>query len=80
MTAVQIVFTILLLVASLALIVSVLLQKGDADGIAALGGGSANANSFFGKNKAKTLEGKLAMLTKGSAVAFVVLGLVLIFV
>lgn len=80
MTAIQIVFTILLLLSSLALIVSVLLQKGDADGIAALGGGSQNADSFFGKNKAKTMEGKLATLTKGSAIAFVVLGLVLIFV
>lgn len=78
MTAVQIVFIILLLVSSVALIVSVLLQKGDEDGMSALTGGSSS--SFFGKNKSKTIEGKLALVTKYSAIAFVVLGLVLIFV
>jgi preprotein translocase subunit SecG len=80
MTAVQIVFTVLLLISSLILIVSVLLQKGDADGVGALVGGSSNMDSFFGKNKAKTAEGRLAMLTKGSAIAFVVLGLIMIFI
>ena len=78
MTSVQIIFTILMLIASLALIVSVLLQKGDAEGISALtGGGSGN---FLGKNKNKTKEGRLALATKASAIAFVVLALVLIFV
>ncbi|NLX83547.1 MAG: preprotein translocase subunit SecG [Clostridiales bacterium] len=79
MTTVQTIFTILLLISSLTLIVSVLLQKGDADGISALGGGSSS-DSFFGKNKGKSAEGRLAVLTKGSAIAFVVLGLVLILV
>lgn len=79
MTSVQIIFNILMLIASLALIVSVLLQKGDAEGISALTGGGSS-NSFFGKNKSKTIEGKLALLTKASATAFVVLGLILIFV
>ena len=79
MTAVQIVFTVLLLISSLVLIISVLLQKGDAEGVGALTGGS-NMDSFFGKNKAKTMEGRMAQLTKGSAIAFVVLGLVLIFI
>ena len=79
MSPFQLIVTILLLLSSLALIISVLLQKGDADGVGALTGGSSTGN-FFGKNKAKTFEGKLASLTKGSAIAFVVLGLVLIFV
>ncbi|HPY44071.1 MAG TPA: preprotein translocase subunit SecG [Clostridia bacterium] len=79
MAAVQIVFTVLLLISSLVLIISVLLQKGDAEGVGALTGGS-NMDSFFGKNKAKTAEGRLAMLTKASAIAFVVLGLVMIFI
>jgi preprotein translocase subunit SecG len=79
MTTIQVIFTILMMIASLVLIVSVLLQKGDAEGISALSGGGG-ANSFLGKNKNKTKEGRLAMLTKGSAVAFVILALVLIFV
>jgi preprotein translocase subunit SecG len=78
MTAIQTVFTILLLAASLVLIISVLLQKGDAEGISALtGGGSGN---FLGKNKSKTKEGRLALATKASAIAFVILALILIFV
>lgn len=79
MSALQTVITILLMIASLALIVSVLLQKGDADGLSALGAGSSS-DSFFGRNKAKSIEGKLALATKGSAIAFVVLALILILV
>lgn len=79
MNAVQVIVTVLMLIVSVALIVSVLLQKGDADGMSALAGGSST-NSFFDKNKTKTVEGRLAMMTKVSAIAFVVLGLVLIFV
>lgn len=78
MTVAQMIFTILLMLCSLALILSVLLQKGDAEGINALTGGSSN--SFFGKNKGKTLEGKLALMTKISASAFVVLAMILIFI
>ncbi len=78
MTVVQMIFTILLMLCSLVLILSVLLQKGDADGMSALTGGSSN--SFFGKNKGKTVEGKLALTTKVSASAFVVLAMVLIFI
>ncbi len=78
MTVVQMIFTILLMLCSLVLILSVLLQKGDADGMSALTGGSSN--SFFGKNKGKTMEGKLALTTKVSASAFVVLAMVLIFI
>lgn len=79
MSTVQVIFTILMMIASLVLIVSVLLQKGDAEGIGALTGGNS-ANNFFGKNKSKSMEGRLAMLTKVSAIAFVILALILIFV
>ncbi|MHC1786011.1 MAG: preprotein translocase subunit SecG [Christensenellales bacterium] len=78
MTTIQLIVNILLVIASVVLIVSVLLQKGDSEGIAALGGGSG-AESFLGKNKANTLQGKMANITKVSAGAFVVLALVMIF-
>lgn len=78
MSAAQIIFTILLVLASIVIIISVLLQKGDADGaMNAMTGGSG---SFFGKNKNKTFEGKLSMITKVSASVFVVLALVMIFI
>lgn len=78
MTTAQLIVNILLVVSALTLIVSVLLQKGDTGGMGAIMGGSG-ADSFFGKNKAKTLQGKMAMLTKVSAGFFVGLALLMIF-
>lgn len=78
MTTIQLIVNILLVIAALAMIVSVLLQKGDAEGIAALGG-SSGAESFMGKNKARSVQGKLANITKVSAGLFVALALLMIF-
>lgn len=78
MSTVQFVINILMVVAALALIVSVLLQKGDGEGMGAIMGGSG-ADSFLGRNKAKTMQGKLANFTKIAAGVFVLLALVMIF-
>lgn len=67
---------ILMVIASLVLIVSVLLQSSDSDGVSAMTGGS---ETFFGKNKSSTFEGKMALLTKISAGVFVALALVMMF-
>ncbi len=66
---------ILLVIVSLVLIVSVLMQSSESDGMGAISGGS---ETFFGKNKNSSFEGKLALITKISAGAFVVLALVLV--
>ena len=78
MSTVQMIFNILMVLASIVLIVSVLMQKGDEGGVGAIMGGSG-AESFLGRNKAKTMQGRLALLTKVSAGAFVLLALVMIF-
>ena len=78
MSTAQLIVNILLVVSAIALIISVLLQKGDGEGMGAIMGGSG-ADSFLGKNRAKTLEGKLAMATKVSAGLFVGLALLMIF-
>ncbi len=78
MTTVQVIFNILLVLASVVMIVSVLMQKGDEGGMGAIMGGSG-AESFLGRNKGKTLQGRLATITKVSATAFVLLALVMIF-
>ena len=75
MTAIEIVLNILMVISAIVMIVSVLMQSSDEDGISALSGGS---ETFFGKNKNSTLEGKLAMATKVSAGVFVVLALVML--
>ena len=77
MNALQIILNILLIIASLVMIVTVLLQSSDSDGMGAISGRTEN---FFGKAKNATLEGKLALATKISAAVFVVLALIMIFV
>ena len=78
MSTVQMIFNILMVLASIVLIVSVLMQKGGEGVMGAIMGGSG-AESFLGRNKAKTMQGRLALLTKVSAGAFVLLALVMIF-
>ena len=72
MAILNILVTILLIIAALILIVTVLLQPGESNGLGAIAGG---AETFFGKNKAKSMEGKLALATKVSAVVFIVCAL-----
>jgi preprotein translocase subunit SecG len=79
LTTAQVIVNVLMVAAAIVLIVSVLLQKGDAEGgMGAIMGGSG-AESFFGKNKSKTLQGKLAALTKASAGVFIALAIVMMF-
>ena len=66
----SVVFNIILILASLALIVLVLMQEGNKQGLGAIGGA---AETFLGKNKAKSYEGKLLNLTRILAAVFVVL-------
>ena len=74
MTAIQIVFTIIYLIASLALIAIVMLQSGKSAGLGAIGGGSTE--TFLAKNKSKSLDAKLAKMTKWVAIAFMVVALI----
>ena len=54
--------TVLLVITALILIVTVLLQPGESNGLGAIAGG---AETFFGKNKAKSMEGKLCSGDEG---------------
>ena len=67
MSAVSIIIDIILILVSIILIITVLMQQGQREGLGAIGGG---AETFFGKNKAKSYEGKLAKLTKICAIGF----------
>ena len=70
----EIILGIILLLLSVAIIVLVLLQEGKSAGLSgAIAGG---AETFFGKNKSKTMESKLVLITKIIAISFFVLALV----
>ena len=69
----SVVINIVLILASLVLIVAVLMQEGSKQGLGTIGG---MAETFFGKNEAKSAEGKLLNITRIVAAIFVVLALV----
>ena len=73
MTALSIIFDIVLILISLVLIAAVLMQQGQRQGLGAIAGG---AETFFGKNKSRGLDGKLQKITKIAAVVFIVLAIV----
>lgn len=73
MSAVSIIIDIVLILISIVLIVAVLMQEGQRQGLGAIGGG---AETFFGKNKAKSMEGRLQKYTKIAAAVFIVLAIV----
>ena len=64
--------TVLLVITALILIATVLLQPGESIGMGAIAGGE----TFLGKNKAKSMEGKLALATKVSAGVFIICALI----
>ena len=75
MSALQIVFTVLQLLAGLAVTAIVLMQSGKSAGLS--GSISGGAETFLSKGKAQTWDARLAKATKWFALAFVLLTLVL---
>ncbi len=69
------VLIIVQIIVTLGLIISVLMQQGNSYGLS--GSIAGGAETFFGKNKGRTLDGILKKLTKVMAVLFIVLSLVL---
>ena len=76
MKVVEVILTILQVLASVALIVVVMLQSGKEAGLGAIAGSS---DSYLGKNKNGGLDAILASSTKWIALAWLVLVLVLSF-
>lgn len=70
------VIIILQLIAALFLILVVLFQSGKSQGLSGAIGGVAD--SFLAKNKAKTIDAKLARATKWFGAVFLVLTLILL--
>ncbi|MBR4080801.1 MAG: preprotein translocase subunit SecG [Clostridia bacterium] len=77
MAVLNVILSVLVIIAALFLIVTVLLQSGQKAGIGAVAG---TMETFLGKNKAKTLDAKLALGTKIAATVFIVTALLLVIV
>lgn len=74
MSTLSIVLAILLFISAIFLIVAVLMQSGKDKGTGVVTGGSSE--TYFGKNKGKSKEKKLALITTIVAIIFVVLAIV----
>ncbi|MBE6824030.1 MAG: preprotein translocase subunit SecG [Ruminococcaceae bacterium] len=64
----------LLIVAALIMIIVIILQEGNQQGLGVVSGG---ADTFFAKNKARSIDAMLAKATKWVAIGFVVIVLAL---
>ena len=74
MEIVRILLKIVFIIVCLALIGIVLLQEGKSAGLGAIAGA---AESYWGKNKGRSMEGTLVKITKYLVVAFIVIAAVL---
>ena len=74
MEIVRIILTVVFIIVCLALIGIVLLQEGKSAGLGAIAGA---AESYWGKNKGRSMEGTLVKATKYLVIAFIVIAAVL---
>lgn len=68
------ILTIVFILICIALVVLVLMQEGKNAGLGSLSG---STETYWSKNKGRSLEGKLVKVTTGLAVVFIVLAAVL---
>ena len=69
-TVLQVIFILV----CIALAASVLMQEGKTQGLGAIGG---VAESYWGKNKGRSMEGALVKITKYLVIAFIVIAIIL---
>lgn len=74
MTVLKIILTVLLIIVSIALTVIVLMQEGKQQGLGSIGG---MADTYWGKNKGRSMEGMLVKVTAVLVGLFMVISAVL---
>lgn len=74
MEVLRIVITIVFIIVCIALTGLVLMQEGKSAGLGAIGG---MAETYWGKNKGRSMEGALVKITKFLAISFIILAAIL---
>ncbi len=74
MAALRIALTVIFIIISVVLAGIVLMQEGKSAGLGAISGA---AESYWGKNKGRSMEGALVKITRWLTVAFIVIAIVL---
>lgn len=70
----KMILSVIFVLICVALSVIVLLQEGKSAGLGSIGG---MADTYWGKNKGRSMEGNLEKFTKFAAIAFLLLAIVL---
>ena len=73
MSVIRIILTVLFIIDCIGLTIIVLMQEGKSAGLGAISGA---AESYWGKNKGRSMEGTLVKITRVMAVLFMVLAVV----
>lgn len=68
------ILTVVFVIVCIALVVLVLMQEGKSAGLGAISGA---AETYWGKNKGRSMEGQLVKITKILAVSFLLLAVIL---
>ena len=74
MAVVKIIIQIIFILLCIALTVLVLMQEGKSAGLGAISG---MAETYWGKNKGRSMEGNLVKITKSLAIGFMLISIVL---
>lgn len=74
MGALRIALTIVFILICVALVVLVLMQEGKSAGLGSISGA---AETYWGKNKGRSMEGRMVKITKWLAVLFMVIAVIL---
>lgn len=74
MAVLKIILTVIFIIISIALTVIILMQEGKTAGLGAIAGA---ADTYWGKNKGRSMEGRLVTGTKILVVLFIVIAAVL---
>ena len=74
MAVLKIILTVVFIIISIALTVIILMQEGKSAGLGAIAGA---ADTYWGKNKGRSLEGRLVTGTKILVIAWIILAAVL---
>lgn len=74
MGTLRLILTIIFILVCVALVVLVLMQEGKSQGLGSLGGAT---ESYWGKNKGRSMEGRLVQITRLLAISFMVLAVIL---
>ncbi len=74
MGALRIAVSVIYIIVSVALVILVLMQEGKTQGLGSISGA---AETYWGKNKGRSMEGMLIKITKVLAVLFLLLTVVL---